>query len=76
MTAPAFQPGDLESLNRLYLELSLVCVGARTWRDIENEREISRLNSRLAEYRAVINRQSHELAELERQRHEAELAAR
>ncbi len=47
---PPFGPGDLEILNKLYLELSLVCEGATSWRECQYETEIARLSSLVADW--------------------------
>ncbi len=72
LTLPKFGLGDLETLNKLYLELSLVCMGATSWREQQYEAEIARLNEQLSKFRAKVNQQAFEHAETERQRHELE----
>jgi hypothetical protein len=67
MNKPPFGPGDLETMNKLFLELSLVCDGATTWREMQQGQEIARLNDQLAKFRAKVNAQAFELAEMGRQ---------
>jgi hypothetical protein len=46
---PDFEAGNLETMSKLFLELSLVCDAAKTWRDLQHEAEIDRLRKLVAD---------------------------